>query len=1105
MNSERKFQYILLVIVLFLFPFRGIVFSQIENIAVHGTAYVWSQNTDEFSDDNKRAAAELNDENKYAFIWLNANEDGDMLVDIDSAWEAAGIIWNSPQTDINHVVFTNGPFDGGSMSDGAFTKNFHIQITRDGNTWENIDIEPVPSYVYNTNNDNEGEEVSDQDFVFTGDFDTVFGVRVLGQVRTDNGQWWGSYASTCRQVEVWMSMELPLIVRQPQSQIKKPGETAMFSLEAVSNDSLSYQWYRNSVIINGANDSAYVTEVLDEGDSGDRIYCDVSNIYGITTSDTALLVIYSPSEDSLVLAKDSLANFSIYYGLEEEPLIEQVVLELSKILEQISGAKFSITTDENFDGPKIIIGQKNPFTIDVSEQMNFDSITKDGFRIMVSGGNIYIAGSIDRGTVYGVYQFIDYYLGVRWFSSEFEVVPVKNTLVIDRYIDDLQNPCFSYREVFSGDSEDEKFRQHNKLNGSRGGTHREVFDTPSEMWSKDGPSGGHNFQDIISSNYHYGGQILTRSSAVHSQAVNYFKDLIGTKGNSPWYAFSQEDNGWDPDAASKSFANSHGGALSAPIVDMVTDIAQQVRQTYPEAHLSTNAYQWSFAPPTGLTVPDYVMVEMAPIEADFGYSYNDSIHNPETSLAFKGWGEIASSLGVWDYITNFQNYLQPYPNIYPLCQNIQYYATIDAIRSYFGEGGYNTEGAEFADLRAWVAARLLWNPELDYMKLVEEFCDGYYGPASTYIKQYIDLLHTSFQDKNERLGSKQRITADYLNLGFILQADQLMLEANAIATGDYSKHVHEVRLGVDMTILLREHMYEAEAQDSGIIWIPDPNRRTRFNQYVEEAGITDYSEDASIHRLMAVLNIDRVNPGVPDIVGEGDEWIDYQDLDMSICCGAILVEDTLASDHGAARLGNEEWAIQMKFDMLPPGEDWVIYAYVRVFPKSNGDPDGIAFNMGVWPGDNRSVKLSEVNDGKYHVFEFHGNPFSYETGKYLWFSTGHEVYYIYVDRVVAIRKTTAKNEIISNPFTFRLRQNYPNPFSQETSISYTLPQTSDVILSVYNMIGQKISTIVNKQQAVGNYQVSFNASQLPGGIYFYRMTARGVENYIKTMKMIIRK
>ena len=89
---------------------------------------------------------------------------------------------------------------------------------------------------------------------------------------------------------------------------------------------------------------------------------------------------------------------------------------------------------------------------------------------------------------------------------------------------------------------------------------------------------------------------------------------------------------------------------------------------------------------------------------------------------------------------------------------------------------------------------------------------------------------------------------------------------------------------------------------------------------------------------------------------------------------------------------------------------------------------------------------------------------------------------------------------IDSPADFSLKQNYPNPFNPSTVIKYILPKTSFVTLNIYDVLGRKFKTLVNKIQQLGMHEVRFNGNNLSNGIYFYRLK---VGDYIKTMKMLL--
>jgi hypothetical protein len=95
----------------------------------------------------------------------------------------------------------------------------------------------------------------------------------------------------------------------------------------------------------------------------------------------------------------------------------------------------------------------------------------------------------------------------------------------------------------------------------------------------------------------------------------------------------------------------------------------------------------------------------------------------------------------------------------------------------------------------------------------------------------------------------------------------------------------------------------------------------------------------------------------------------------------------------------------------------------------------------------------------------------------------------WIDSVRVYLKSTGVPDIASIPTAYSLEQNYPNPFNPSTTITYELPQSSDVRLSVFDMLGREVSVLVNERRDAGAYDVQFDAAGLSSGVYFYRLQA----------------
>ena len=104
--------------------------------------------------------------------------------------------------------------------------------------------------------------------------------------------------------------------------------------------------------------------------------------------------------------------------------------------------------------------------------------------------------------------------------------------------------------------------------------------------------------------------------------------------------------------------------------------------------------------------------------------------------------------------------------------------------------------------------------------------------------------------------------------------------------------------------------------------------------------------------------------------------------------------------------------------------------------------------------------------------------------------------------VVIVENATDVSDDNISVYKFNLIQNFPNPFNPSTKISYTIPERGNVSLKVFNLLGSQVAELVNGEIEAGSYDITFNASNLPTGTYFYRLQT---SSSVETKKMILLK
>jgi len=203
------------------------------------------------------------------------------------------------------------------------------------------------------------------------------------------------------------------------------------------------------------------------------------------------------------------------------------------------------------------------------------------------------------------------------------------------------------------------------------------------------------------------------------------------------------------------------------------------------------------------------------------------------------WEHIAKEITIWEYYTDFQHYFLPFPNFNSFSHDIKFYAD-RKVQGIFAEGTSGA-GGEFAQLKSWVIAQLMWNPNQDAWHLISEYVDYVYGVAGPYIMSYIRLLHN-------RLGKDAHLDiwaepfeVNYLDQTTIGKADSLFTLAKAAAAKDIALAAR-VEFAY-LPILYTKLYYFSQGGTSFFSREEMPAALSRFKNILEHHHITFIAED----------------------------------------------------------------------------------------------------------------------------------------------------------------------------------------------------------------------------------------------------------------------
>ncbi|MFH0963841.1 MAG: DUF4838 domain-containing protein [Planctomycetota bacterium] len=460
-----------------------------------------------------------------------------------------------------------------------------------------------------------------------------------------------------------------------------------------------------------------------------------------------------------------------------------VAEDLACVLKEMTGADFPVVTDDSAAGEcEIILGAENAHLGALGLTGLADGFAEGEYEIRTAGNHLVIAGGPLRGTINGMYGFLQDHLGCRWCTPGCMRIPKQSDLALPE-IRDRQRPAFTWRSTNPCMHWDAAWTARNRLNECKahGGTVSMMMLMSDPRVATIGNySSEHQFSYIPKSLYEehpeYYAEIdgkrtcqenpneraycLTNDGFVAYMADVLKRSLRGTTG--PHFVGLGHADNANYCRCEACRASYERVGLSGTYMEFDNKVADLVTKEYPQAIISTLAYGITFAP-TSVAMHPRVRVVWCPISNCRAHAFDEC--DPNRDRDFLGqlskWQANASMLGIWYYHTQ-SDILMPHMKMHATAGDFRIFRD-KGVRTVFVEAGsgasrrsnasfdgdkllpaygnaetqgYFTVPLGLQPLVSYLVCRMLWDAEFDWQAGVRDFCTTYYGAAGGELAEF---------------------------------------------------------------------------------------------------------------------------------------------------------------------------------------------------------------------------------------------------------------------------------------------------------------------------------------------------------------------------------
>ena len=445
---------------------------------------------------------------------------------------------------------------------------------------------------------------------------------------------------------------------------------------------------------------------------------------------------------------EALSSYRIVIAANASAAVKYAADILQTRVKQAAGLTLEIVDDGTTAADnEIVIGKTSRSEC---EKIDYDALGNESYKVSAEGKKLVIAGN-ERGALYGVYAYLEA-CGFRFYTPDTEAIPDKESVFVPEEMVLEWTPAFEYREAMYSCTWDADWAVSQKINSN---FCRSQLQNNAKYGGYSGYIGGgkwlvHTFSlllpdSLFSAHPEYfsmvDGKRQTKqpclsNEGAYQEILKNALSKIASEPNGTMLSISENDNKvyCTCDTCQASYEE-YG--VSGTFFRFLNRIAGDIGKKYPNVKIDTLSYAMSKETPKNIQIADNIIVRVCPSTCNLHTSAEECEQVKKDQERILEWNKICKNLYVYFYPINWGNLYAALPSYESNYAYVKFFAE-QGVNGVYAEG-YSKNDPEFAELKAYLMAKLLANPMMskaEYYYHYHDFIAGYYGDAAEYIEAY---------------------------------------------------------------------------------------------------------------------------------------------------------------------------------------------------------------------------------------------------------------------------------------------------------------------------------------------------------------------------------